>query len=274
MDMPGATLSGDRYVVDDPASKTVTVTVTPQDNGAKVIYDGAEVTGVPPAFTVDVSRGGTQEISYTVTSQDGSQQQTYNVKVEQRLDFTAYVRIKWNAVMVINLQLVRIEAYSPSACRWYRNGEPEPVGTGFTYSKQTDRIETDRFVAGETYHFEIETPEGIVRSADYTIPVRTSSATLMAYPNPARAGEPVYLSLGAEEESDDWTDEMLREAGVSRSDFPTEGIENALIRVYTSDGRLVLQQRAEGDRTELRLPKAGLYIIRVNEQTTKVVISN
>jgi hypothetical protein len=215
-------------------------------------------------FTVSLAKGGS---SVTTASTNGT------ITATQQLDFTAYVRVKWNMVMMMNLLQLHIEGYNPLACRWYRG--VELVGMDFTYSKRTGRIETDRFFAGDIYHFEIETPKGVVRSTDYTIPAQTSSvsATLLAYPNPARAGEPVYLSLGVEEESDDRTDEMLREAGVSLSDFPTESLENALIRVYSSDGTLILQQRAEGDRTELRLPKAGLYIIRVNEQTTKVVIS-
>ncbi|MDR1346327.1 MAG: YDG domain-containing protein [Bacteroidales bacterium] len=265
IDVLGTTLSdnGSRYIVDDPAAETVTVVVTPQDNGAKVIYNGQEA----PTFTVDVSRGGTQTITFTVVSQDGTQEETYTLLIEQLLAFEEYTNVKWNIIFVLHLRKLTEETYNPSQCRWYRGDEP--VGTGFFYSRGESREE--HFIAGEIWHFELETPSGIVRSTEYTIPETTApSKSISVHPNPVAASHPFYLSLGnytpGADASDYWIEETMRELDVAGNNG------DGIIRIYNSIGILVLQTQAKDDLTELRLAKSGIYIIRVNGQTAKVVV--
>jgi hypothetical protein len=269
IDVLGTTLSdnGSRYIVDDPAAETVTVIVTPQDNGAKVIYSGEEA----PTFTVDVTRGGTQEIAFKIISQDGTQEETYTLLIEQLLAFREYTGIKWNIAFILHLRKLTEEAYNPSQCRWYRSSEP--VGTGFFYSRGESREE--HFIAGETWHFELETPSGIVRSTEYTIPETSApSKSISVYPNPVAAGQPFYLSLGStpnDDASDYWIEETMRELDVAGNDG------DGIIRIYNSIGILVLQVQAKDDLTgtpagELRLENSGLYIIRINGQTVKIAV--
>jgi hypothetical protein len=249
----GATGANGRYVVDDPATQSVTIRVIPHDNGAAVSYNGAAVSEI----TVDVRRGGTQAIAYTVTSQDGAQKSLDTLTVEQRLSFQAYISLKWDIVLILHLRRLDDEEYHPSQCRWYRNGS-EFVGTGFFYSNGESR---DRcFVAGDAYHAELETPSGTVRTTSYTIPATAAaapSAALHVYPNPARVGEPIYLSLGG---------------GGGASPAAANSHAGASIYVYDVGGTPALQKPAAGNLTELRLAKPGMYIIVVNGQATKVVV--
>jgi hypothetical protein len=263
------------YVVDDPETNTVTITIELQDSNSTVIYNGEELPGDSPSFTVDVTRGGTQEISYTVVSPDGTQTQTYTFTIEKRLDFAAYTRSKWNVLYILHLRKLQNEDYDPSLCRWYRDGQV--AATGFFYNKGAGNSASDSFLAGETYYFELETPEGLVRSTEYVVPATTSaSGAFRAYPNPVRAGHPLYISSDRNDDaaSGRSTEEVLLETGVSENDRSQilQQVGDTSVRVYTLEGALVRQQPLTGNCTEIRLPTAGLYIVRTSGFAAKIVV--
>jgi hypothetical protein len=221
--------------VSDPATKIVTVTVSPQDEGAKVSYEGAEA----PTFAVDVSRGGTQQITYIVESQDGKQRQPYTLWLEQWLDFEEYVRTRWDNTMIINALLLDKESYRLLACRWYEEGLL--VGTGLYFSKGGSL--SDVFAPGLKYHFELETEEGLVRSTPRTFE-ETFPGGFRAYPNPISSGETLYVDANTEERGDNQ--------------------EAATVSIYSISGALLLQKPLSGSHAQLLLSlPVGLYVVKV-----------
>jgi hypothetical protein len=263
IDVHGATLSddGSRYIVDDPKFKTVTVVVTPQDVGAKVIHDGVEAS----TFTVDVNRGGAREVSFTVISQNGAKEEIHTITIEQLLAFEEYIGVKWNILFILNLRKLTETMYNPSLCRWYHGNKL--VGTGFFYKRGDKR--KDHFIAGETYHFELKTPSGIVRSTEYTIPQEDGQQGLFVYPNPVETGQTFYLSLDnfpSDDVAENWLNETMRELDADNNDM------DRIIHIYDSTGKLMLQTTLESDITELCLARPGIYIIHVNGQTAKIVV--
>jgi hypothetical protein len=236
------------YLVSDPASKIVTVTVSPQDRGAGVIYGGAAAQGAL-AFTVNVSRGGTQQVAYTVESQDGLHRQSDTIRLEQRLDFKQYVRTKWDNTMMVNRWLLSAELYRLLACRWYEEGAH--VATGLSYSK--GGAPSDVFTPGLKYHFELETEEGLIRSTP-RIFEETFPGGFHVYPNPLSSGETLYINANTED-------------GDANPEVRT-------VRVYSISGMLLLQAPLSGSHAAVPLlVPAGIYIVKVMNWQAKVVVN-
>jgi hypothetical protein len=250
VNVDNATETSDKlYVVNDPASQTSIVTIAPPGNNTRIRYNGIEQSG-NEAFVIPVnmSRAGTQTVTFLVILPNGEHMKSYTLKIEQHLAFQSYVAVKWNTLFILHYRKLTEEAYNPSSCRWYRNNEP--IGEKLFYSN-----DEKPFTAGDTYRFEIETLEGIIRSTDYVVPSAaptSASATLSVYPNPIEAGQPFYLSLN--------------------DDSGSQATGSDMIYVYDSRGTLLLQQRASYGPTPLRLEKAGVYIIRMNRLATKVIV--
>jgi hypothetical protein len=248
------------YTASNPepgAPVVVTVTITPKDRNAKVIFSG-EAKDAPFVFPVSVERGGKHQLTYRVISQDGTREALYPLLLEVRLPAEAYLLNEENVAFLLNLERLQLERYDPSSCRWYCNGEL--VGTGFAYGKRMGSRAADQFLPGELYHFELDTPDGVVRSTEYYAapppPPPADAAALRAYPNPVQAGQPVRLRVG----------------GGAPDGAAPGSLRGAWIRAYAVEGTPVLQQRAASANPEVRLPKIGAYFIRVNGKTVKVVV--
>jgi hypothetical protein len=226
------------YVVDDPATEVITITVLPDDNSAKVFYNGAEVEGTPPSFTVDVTHGGTQEVHYTVVSPDGSQE-TYTITVEQRLDFDTYVHLKGRNVIIYNNRLFRENGYAVSSVRWYGNGVQLTEDVYYALSEQWMT-----FFPDVVYSFEIDTPEGVIRSIGKTFDFSTgisgakSAPQLSPYPNPLPSGATLNIYTG------EW------------------GARSNELLIYNAVGSIVLRQRFNGAFISLPFSApAGIYFL-------------
>jgi hypothetical protein len=239
---------GRAYVVDDPSTETITITILPNDGGAKIIYNGQEVTS---PITVDVSCGGTQEVSYTVVSQDGSREQLYTLTVEQQLDFNTYVTLKGRNMLVFNKILLEERGYTVTNVRWYGNGKLLAENFYYALSEQWMAFSPD-----VVYHFELETSDGrMIRSTGRNFDFSTAVAgtegirQLTLYPNPLPSGATLTVYAG------EW------------------GVRARELLIYNAAGSLVLRQRFSGAFVTLPFAApAGVYFLRVDGQYGKMVV--
>jgi hypothetical protein len=237
------------YVVDNPATKVITITVSPDDSSAKVLYNGKEVTGTPPSFTVNVTRGGTHEVSYTVVAPDGTQQ-TYTITVEQRLNFDTYVRLKGHNIIVCNNRLLTKNGYVVSGIRWYGDGVLLTEDTYYALSEWWMA-----FSPSVAYHFEIDTPEGVIRSTDKTFDFSTgisdakSAPQLSPYPNPLPSGATLNVYTG------EW------------------GTRSNELLIYNASGSLVLRRRFSGAFVSLPFfAPAGIYFLHAGSKYGTIMV--
>ncbi|MDR0814223.1 MAG: T9SS type A sorting domain-containing protein, partial [Bacteroidales bacterium] len=105
-------------------------------------------------------------------------------------------------------------------------------------------LESDKLEVGE-YSFELtSSSHGTVKSYTHTY-TPTASAVLKAYPNPAVSGQEVTV----------------------------EGCGDGYIEIYNAVGKLVQQVKPNGNVTVMTLNQpSGVYFVRTNRQTIKVII--
>jgi len=160
---------------------------------------------------------------------------------KQFLLFDSYTVTKWNNTFMLNLKKLAEFRFTPTACKWFKNGEL--IGEGFTYSAGNKII--DQLEAGAIYTFELTTSShGILHSTDKVIDVQKS--VLRVYPNPVPQGSKLTI----------------------------EGTtQDMLVEVYNLNGVCISRIIAAGSVTELILAvPAGIYVVRTNNQEVKVII--
>ncbi|MDR3218362.1 MAG: T9SS type A sorting domain-containing protein [Dysgonamonadaceae bacterium] len=242
----GASLvSSNKYLVNTPNVTEISINVTTSDRNAKVEYKG--VSG--KSFVVAVNRAGTQTVTFTVVSQDGTNRKDYTFTVEQQLNFDAYVATKWDNTFILNIRKFTEEKFEINACRWYEDAKA--LGTGLTYSK--GNLKTDVFKPGSVYHFELDTKEGVVRSSGKVFAAKKSieNSALHIYPNPVTQNQKLTVEI---DEADNY-------------------LENTPIRIYSLSGVFVKQLNTTGRLREINLSlPAGAYILKVEDKEMKVIV--
>jgi hypothetical protein len=212
-----------------------------------VLHNGREV----DAITLDVSRGGTQEVSYTVVAHDVSLVQSYTLTVEQRLDFDTYVALKGRNMLAFNKILLQEGGYAATNVRWYGSGKLLAEDFYYALSEQWMAFSPD-----VVYHFEVETPDGgVIRSTgrnfDFSTEVAGAegSRRLTLYPNPLPSGATLTVYAG------EW------------------GVRAGELFIYSAAGSLVLRQRFSGAFVTLPFAApAGVYLLRVGDRYGKMVV--
>jgi M6 family metalloprotease-like protein len=163
------------------------------------------------------------------------------------IPFDDYVVTKWNNSFMLNIRQLEFDGYDLVSCKWYKNdknGVPQIIGEGFTYS--AGNYVTDLLEVGAAYSFELTTySRGNVHSTHKIIEEKLS--TLRIYPNPVPLGNKLTI----------------------------EGtVEGGLVEVYNSMGACIMRTTATGSVTTLTLAvPVGLYVVRSNNEEVKVIIN-
>jgi hypothetical protein len=263
---PAYTPDDDRphYVADTPldpdspnSPPPVVITVTPDDPNAKVVDENGNE--YPDGkITVETDRAGEQEITFTVVAEDGTTKD-YTVIVEQRLCYECYVVYEWNNTVFLSMRKLENERYFVSRSTWHEretSGSPETLlgestdrRSGFSYSKGPSR--SDVFTAGALHRFELIQPDGAIIRSTVQPFVPVVRGVLRAYPNPAAQGETFTLE----------------------ADMPETWLQGATVKVYTTTGSLLQEHPLDGKYTKMQMSSPGVYILKVKEKETKVVIN-
>lgn len=190
---------------------------------------------VGKTFTVVVDKPLLKIIEIVITSQDRSVTKTYTLTIEKRFAFKDIVITRWNNTLTVINNPENNGGYNFTSFKWFCNGQE--IATGQSYSAG-DLYET--LNATDKYYVEITGHEfeGTLRSCEGTPELR--SQKVKAYPNPAVAGETVYVEADVDEEL----------------------LEGAIIEVYNVSGIRMMQVKVDGRLTPVNLTNASTYIFR------------
>jgi len=165
------------------------------------------------------------------------------------LDFDTYAPILWDNTFMLNLRKLREDGFQYTGCKWYKNGIEEPdTRTIDEFSYSAGPNEGDLLELAPTYYrFELITKNfGNLCSNNKTIDSYTFNKNLWVYPNPVLFGG------------------LLTIEGFT---------QNEPIYIYNRYGACINSFITSENTTTLSLNYApGIYLIRSNNKTTKVII--
>jgi len=224
------------------------------------ILEDEDPAGVPelsnPA-TVFIAAADNQQVTYTIqdlsksihiqaVDSAGNLSEVAHFLLEE-LDFDTYCATLWNNTFLLNLKKLKEDGYNVSGCRWFKDETELTVLNTineFSYSAGCNGELLDTL----PYTFQINTERlGLKYSTKKIITYTSSDAKkrLLIYPNPVLAGAP----------------------------FTIEGINtNIPIRIYNYWGACISSTIAASSVEKFMLNVPGIYFIRVNNKSVKIVV--
>jgi predicted outer membrane repeat protein len=164
------------------------------------------------------------------------------------LDFNTYVVTRQHNFFILNLKKLQEEEYEYGDCRWYEN--ERLLHSGYSYSKGNQR--SDLLLNGARYRFELETAQGLLTSTEYLYIDSLPPLPLKVYPNPVQNGEQLMVDVG---------------------EMADNQYSGKYIAIYNAMGQYLGKQPLNGRLTSFVLHlSAGVYFLRVEDKTAKIVI--
>ncbi|MGA9326902.1 MAG: T9SS type A sorting domain-containing protein, partial [Salegentibacter sp.] len=189
-------------------------------------------------FTIATPAPGIYKETVTVTSEDGSTNRTYNIKVEKPFSFDDIVVQKFNNVLLVNNNPETNGGYKFTSYKWYKNGFL--VGTNQYFSEGDNA--SDQLDSESSYYVEMITEEGeVLRTCSTAVQLRSSYQVILAR-NPVSSGEQLELF----------------------ADFPQEELETMQLSIYDLNGVQLKRMRSNRKTTPIELPfniQSGVYIL-------------
>jgi hypothetical protein len=204
-------------------------------------------------FTISTPQPGIYQQTVTVTSQDGTTTNTYNITVERMFPFFDIAVQKFDNVLLANNNPATNGGYSFVAYQWFKNGimvsDDQYFSEGPTNNDLLDPT------AG--YSLKLTTVEGDILQTCIGHVTLEHSYRLAVTPNPARSGNMVTVTV----------------------DFPSEEINNMQIDIFDLLGRKVHTTHTNDRITQIQLPslEAATYIVMCTtpnyQKTFKIIVS-
>ena len=191
--------------------------------------------------------------SVTITSQDGSRQQTYHITIEKHFDFDEIIEQKYNNVLLVNNNPATNGGYRFVAFKWYKNDQL--IGTGQYYSAGQNA--SDVLDPNASYSAELITDEGeVIQVCNFNIDL-DDTFTLTASPNPVRAGSTIEVATN-------YSENML---------------SDRIVQITSLYGAPVLRQVSATNNSTITLPNSmapGTYMVTTVASgvvlTTKIIV--
>jgi hypothetical protein len=204
-------------------------------------------------FTLPLPKPGIYNQTITVTSQDGSVVNKYNITIIKPFSFYDIVRQKFNNVLLVNNNPQTNGGYDFVAYEWFKNGQS--MGTGQYYSAGN----TINSILDPTadYMVKLTTRDGKVLQtcSDKVVLQNTLEAKL--YPNPIESGKVVTVE----------------------ADFPEEQLKDMQISLYSVSGQLIKTLKSSTVKTEVQLPDSAdgnMYVVVIEtaefKKSLKVIV--
>lgn len=220
-----------KFILDCGNTKsTVTVQVEP--------FAGAKMD--KNTFEVNVSKPSIQNVSFTITSEDGSASKEYTLKVEVPFKGSDIVSQKWNKVLTVNNNSETNGGFSFTGYQWFKN---------------------DVLVSKKQYYSAGNKPEEILDpTAVYSVVMTMnendeihvcpfqitpqSTVSVNVYPTQVSKGEKICIDAEMEAE-------MLR---------------NSNVDVYSLEGNFIKKVNIVDSKTYFELYDAGIYVLKYEAQ--------
>ena len=238
IDVSNSTKTGDRYYVVDCGDNSVTVTVTPEEKGAIVVYKGV----IGNVFDVDVSRADIYDVTFKIISSSG-REKVYELELERYFLFEEIGGQKFNNLVYINNNFENNNGYRFVGYQWYKNGVAINGATNQYYSE--GETVHDKLDPNAWYKVTLYCEDGkVLHTCETQIELRT--LPLKAYPSMAYRGQTITV------EGD---------------------IMGKLVELFSANGAHISTTLATSNEIPLQLPKAtGTYIVKVESEVVKVII--
>jgi hypothetical protein len=217
---------------------------------ATVFYNG-EYARISPnganIFEVNTSKPGIYHESFEVRFGDTAK--IYTFVIESRFDIDIISK-KWNNTLIVDNIPSKNLGYVFTAYQWYINNEPVPGETKQFYSAGNNS--TDHLNPSWKYSVEITLDNSEkINTCPISPEPTNNNVALQVYPNPLVSGNAVRI------------------IGISGDKTTTKA------HIYSNTGIFIKTVPINTNNTEitLNLP-AGMYLLRIGEQQTKIVISD
>ena len=199
---------------------------------------------------------GTDTITFSITSRNGTVSSSHRMVLERRLPFLGYVLVLWNYnSLMLDIERVNADGLNieyGTHYRWYKNEEEIRGALLPTYSAGPSS--SDQLQNGAYYYLQIKTLEGewvrtcasLITYANNADPIQINGISL--YPNPVQVGQEFFLNV-------------------------ENNNTKQLINIYDVTGKCIQKLIANQNPVTIQIPEKGVYIIEINNMTwTKVIV--
>lgn len=195
------TINETTYV--DPAN-TIRYVMSCDENMLQVNVSFTKEVGatanVSESFTIATPGTGTFNRTITITSQDGTQTETYQLIIEKPYNYLSYSAVvveKFNNVLLVNNNPDTNGGYRFVSYKWYKNDAL--IGTGQYYSAGESAGNT--LDPNAMYYVEMTDASGnVYRTCAFKATFESTAFSLDVYPNPASAGTTLEVKTTYSEE--------------------------------------------------------------------------
>ncbi len=228
-------INGEEIQIQDVMTVNIPSTSDPEVKVKLSTKDFGSLVGVDNSITAQMDKAGILNYTIKVVSEDGLSEKEYKLVLNRWFAFDDIVNVKWNNTLMLFLN--RLESYNISGYQWYKNDAAISGATGKSYSAGNKK--TDLLDPNSTYHIQLKTPDGELRSE--TKKVTLKSMTVSTYPNPVKAGQPLTLV----------------------ADIDEDLLKGAFIEVYNIQGNKISTVDIHDRATAINMPSsAGVYMLK------------
>ena len=200
-------------------------------------------------FSIAVPAPGIYRTTFTITSQDGTNTQSYTIEINKRFLFEEIVVQKFNNTLLVNNNPSTNGGYRFVGYRWFKNGQL--VGNGQYFSEGDES--TDLLDPIASYRVEMILENGdVLSTCTFNIELEATGKIQLA-PNPVLAGTSATLFAS----------------------FDKDELQDMKISILSLQGTLIETFYTSSSKSIVQMPagiQAGVYVLvcETNKQTQTV----
>jgi len=227
----------------DGSSNSAIITVDTVDDMATIIYNGQEIAG--NSFEITFEKYGLIPVTVTIKAEAGNTKDS-SFCIARRFQFDDVIITRWDNTMTVINNPLNNGGFHFNSYEWYEaTNKITPVSSQQFYSVGKDGrlLDPNReyyvILTADEYKGELATCIGkpVLKKQPMTV-----------YPNPIQVNMALIIEID-------------------------EDMPDANIELYNVSGALLKREKATGRINKLYMPyPAGIYLVKVNGQTTTIIV--